>query len=221
MEVTPDSVKAALLEIDPGLAGIHGGFHVRTNLYRDPGLWCWGEVERHVLARVAKDEAILDIGCGVGIWALHLWSLGYRNLHLVDRSERYLEVASELLKRFGATAKVEQSNTLEVKRGPVKLLTAFGFLFDVRRHLAVEGEQDEDKPLAPRDWLNKAIDALQYGGLAAFDWYTWEQDVKPRRSYCGSYDLVGQAPTGLDPYLVMSRAFGGRETGLYVFQRTP
>ena len=82
-------------------------------------------------------------------------------------------------------------------------------------------EQDEDKPLAPRDWLNKAIDALQYGGLAAFDWYTWEQDVKPRRSYCGSYDLVGQAPTGLDPYLVMSRAFGGRETGLYVFQRTP
>lgn len=219
MGIDAETLRHSLLSAGLGISMSDGGYHLRTADLSHPVLWSWEAVMRHVLPSVKNDGDVLDIGCGAGVWLLHLWNAGYRNLHGIEPDPVLAEVSRSLHTMYGVKASIDENSSLAYEGGGISLLTAYGCLFDIRRADVFREEENQSTSLTPSEFLARSVELLGVGGFVAFDWYVRQETPYPGRSYFTMQEVLSSAPSELKEFLVMQRIYGGREICLYVYRK--
>lgn len=103
-------------------------------------------------------EAVLDLGCGPGRYALPLAGLGCR-VTGVDRTVHYLEEGRERAETGGLSVELVQADMREFRRpesfdAVISMLTSFGYFTDPEEDLQV---------------LSNAFESLKPGGVLLID----------------------------------------------------
>jgi len=208
LNLSEAEVRAFLVEKDPQLATIAGGYHLRRT-WDFPGYW----PQRLTLEQVLRphfplNAPLLDIGCGPGWWFYHLSQRGYTNLAGSDRSPQHIQTAAALTDHLGVKVALEVCN-LFPKGRQWQAITAFGFLYE------------RTVGLSPGAFLEQAISALSPGGVLCFDWYARETPHRENRTYTTTEELLASLPAQmevfLDPVTLSNPQF---EMSTYALRRT-
>ncbi|MEO1563143.1 MAG: class I SAM-dependent methyltransferase [Pseudomonadota bacterium] len=100
----------------------------------------------------AKNQKILDIGCGTGFSGEHLAAQGFSNIHGTDPNDEMLEVARQR-SVYTSVWKTDLSDPLTFEIGAYHVITAIGVI---------------STGAAPPETLEAVLHKLKPGGLLAF-----------------------------------------------------
>src|SRR5437016_4111083 len=68
-----------------------------------------GQMDERIFP-IARDAAVLDLGCGPGFWVTQFASRGFKNLHAADLTERALELAATRCRLLGIACSFGREN---------------------------------------------------------------------------------------------------------------
>lgn len=69
-----------------------------------------GQIDPRLFPSHRKDESIVDIGCGIGVWPIEFAKRGYKKITACDLTEQALALASERANLYHANIKFSKQN---------------------------------------------------------------------------------------------------------------
>ncbi len=128
------------------------------------------------LARLQKNDYILDVGCGNGRHLIELARLGFVHLTGIDRSNFLLSIAQKDARQIGAMVQFENADMRSYKQPDkfsvvLNLFSSFGYFDDPKDNQLV---------------IKNAFDSLQSKGRMLID-------VRSREHFINHFDQNGHA----------------------------
>lgn len=133
MIVDAEDVRSALRRVaPPEILGIANGYFLRRML-GTPIAADWHCAITWLINNWGESARVCDVGCGVGVFMLHLRALGLRNLVASDHDARKLAVTESMFRAFKLEPpEMVQADLCEGVTGGVQcdVVTAFDFIYE-------------------------------------------------------------------------------------------
>lgn len=124
-----------------------------------------GQLSPKFMPPCRPDEAILDLGCGIGFWLEQFWRSGFRNVTGADLSEKSLQLAARrcALEQADITLSVQNAEAMTFPDRTFHYINCIG---------VIHHSPNPEKSVA------EIARVLQDGGSAAISVYYWNASLR-------------------------------------------